>query len=122
MIKRLENRLLLTPNDLTPSARGFRVLGGFNPGAVRYKSKVILLIRVAEKPEEKPKGTVPYPRFKKYKKQTRITVDHLVSYIDPNIKDHRVYRLKNGLVRLPHISYLKKSNTFPGGFNCRGYR
>jgi len=62
MIKRLENRLLLTPNDLTPSARGFRALGVFNPGAVRYRNKVILLIRVAEMPEEKPKGTVPYPQ------------------------------------------------------------
>ena len=115
MIKRLENRLLLTPNDLTPSAREFRVIGVFNPGAVRYRNKVILLIRVAEKPEEKRKGTVPYPRFKKYKNQTRITVDHLASYIDPNIKDHRVYRLKNGLSRLPHISYLKKVALSPEG-------
>ena len=52
MITRTSELLLLCPADLKPSRDEFEVIGVFNPGVVRSRSEVVLLVRVAEKPVE----------------------------------------------------------------------
>ncbi len=48
MLKRLANKLLITPDDIEPSDPRLKVIGVFNPGVARYQDEIILVIRVAE--------------------------------------------------------------------------
>lgn len=48
MIKRIKEKLLLTPGDISPCQKDLKVIGVFNPGAIRCKDEIILLIRVAQ--------------------------------------------------------------------------
>ena len=62
MVKRLNNKLLLTPDDFPSADKRFRTVGVFNPGAARYQDDVILLVRVAEETVEKKAGYICSPR------------------------------------------------------------
>ncbi len=44
----MEKRLLITPKDLEPSSEGMQILGVFNPGVIRYKDEIIMIVRVSE--------------------------------------------------------------------------
>ena len=63
MIARTSERLLLCPADLKPSQDEFEVIGVFNPGVVRIRSEVVMLVRVAEKPVEQRAGCIGLPRW-----------------------------------------------------------
>ena len=63
MIERIENKLLLKPEDFKPSDPRLKVIGVFNPGAVRFGKEVILLVRVAEAPVETREGRLCSPRM-----------------------------------------------------------
>ena len=54
---------LIRPSDVRPSREGYRVVGAFNPGAVRFGEEVLLFLRVAEKCEPKP-GVVCMPIYR----------------------------------------------------------
>jgi predicted GH43/DUF377 family glycosyl hydrolase len=41
---------VIKPKDIKPSRPDFEVIGAFNPGVIRFKDEVILLLRVAERP------------------------------------------------------------------------
>ena len=47
IIKHADNPLI-KPGDVVPSLEGYRVLGAFNPGAVKFGEEILLLLRVAE--------------------------------------------------------------------------
>lgn len=51
---------LLSPKDFTPSRPGLKVECLLNPGVFRFDGKTHLLVRVAERPEQKP-GKVSFP-------------------------------------------------------------
>jgi len=51
---------LLAPADSAPSHDGLRVECLLNPGVFRFNGKIHLLVRVAERPEQKP-GKVSFP-------------------------------------------------------------
>ena len=63
ILKRHDERLLLSPDDLEPSRDDFEVVGVFNPGAIRVGDEVILLVRVAERPRERRPGFTASPRW-----------------------------------------------------------
>ena len=95
-------RLLLRPEDFAPSSDGLEVIGAFNPGAAELSEKVVLLVRIAERPAPRP-GMVGLPRWEK----SGVVVDWLpesdVEFVDP-----RVVRIRQtGLVRLTFISHLR---------------
>lgn len=49
---KVEEKLLLTPKDIKPSKKGWKVIGVLNPAAVRLPNKKIMLaVRVAEVPK-----------------------------------------------------------------------
>ncbi len=52
MTPRVLTRCLLRSEDLRPRFEGFEVIGAFNPAAVSHGDRVVLLIRVAERPRE----------------------------------------------------------------------
>jgi beta-1,2-mannobiose phosphorylase / 1,2-beta-oligomannan phosphorylase len=102
--ERLSTRLLLRPEDITPSRDDFEVVGVFNPGAIRAGDEVVLLVRVAERPRERRPGFTGLPRWDS---TDGLTIDWVPdTELDP--VDPRVVRRKSdGLVRLTFISHLR---------------
>ncbi len=103
-IPRLSTRLLLRPEDVTPSRDDFEVVGVFNPGAVRVDDEVVLLVRVAERPKERRPGFTGLPRWDPI---DGLTVDWVaddeLDVVDPRL----VKRKGDGRVRLTFTSHLR---------------
>jgi len=96
-------RLLLRPEDVPPSRDDFEVVGVFNPGAVRVGDEVVLLVRVAERPRERPLGYFGLPR----QGPDGLGVDW-VPESEWELADPRVVRRKaDGILRLTFISHLR---------------
>ncbi|MFA5014632.1 MAG: glycosidase, partial [Actinomycetota bacterium] len=49
-VLRAERNPIINPEDVTPSRPDFKVVGVFNCGVTRFDGKILLLMRVAEKP------------------------------------------------------------------------
>ena len=58
--RRFSQNPLLTPSDIRPSTDGMEVTCLLNPGAFRFRDKTWLLLRVAERPAQKP-GKTSFP-------------------------------------------------------------
>ena len=58
--KRFEQNPLLSPKDLPASIEGLQVTCLLNPGVFQYNGKTWLLVRVAERPEQK-EGVISFP-------------------------------------------------------------
>ncbi len=60
MAKRFDENPLLSPGDLQPSSPGLKIECLLNPGVFRFEGKIWLIVRVAERPEQK-EGFVSLP-------------------------------------------------------------
>ena len=58
--KRFAENPILRPADIRPSIAGMKVECLLNPGVFRFDDKTWLLLRVAERPEQKP-GKTSFP-------------------------------------------------------------
>jgi len=58
--KRFSENPILRPSDIRPSIAGMKVECLLNPGVFRFNDKTWLLLRVAERPEQKP-GKTSFP-------------------------------------------------------------
>lgn len=58
--KRFEQNPLLSPKDLPVSTHGLQITCLLNPGVFQYEGKTWLLVRVAERPEQK-EGVISFP-------------------------------------------------------------
>jgi predicted GH43/DUF377 family glycosyl hydrolase len=58
--QRFAENPILTPADIRPSIEGMKVECLLNPGVFRFAGKTWLLLRVAERPEQKP-GKTSFP-------------------------------------------------------------
>ncbi|MEQ8667686.1 MAG: glycoside hydrolase family 130 protein [Pirellulales bacterium] len=104
MIRRLSEDLLLSPEDLKPLHSDFTVIGVFNPGAVKFNHDIVLIARVAEKPNENRPGFVGLP---KYGPSGDVEVDW-VPKEQLDLTDPRVARRKaDSIIRLTSISHLR---------------
>jgi predicted GH43/DUF377 family glycosyl hydrolase len=104
MIPRLSTHLLLRPQDVPPSRDGWEVIGAFNPGAARFGDNVVLLVRVAERPQEQRAGWTALPRWSS---DEGVVIDWAKND-DLEFLDPRVVRLRSdGLVRLTFVSHLR---------------
>jgi predicted GH43/DUF377 family glycosyl hydrolase len=101
---RARKRLLLRPEDFAPSRDDFEVIGAFNPGVVEVDGRVVLLVRIAERPRESRTGFVPLPRFIN---GSQLAVDWVrrdeIEFVDPRV----VQFLETGCVRLTFVSHLR---------------
>jgi beta-1,2-mannobiose phosphorylase / 1,2-beta-oligomannan phosphorylase len=101
---RASKRLLLRPGDFAPSRGDFEVIGAFNPGVAEAAGRVVLLVRIAERPLENRPGFVSLPR---YTNGSELTVDWVrrdeVEFVDPRV----VQLLETGCVRLTFVSHLR---------------
>jgi beta-1,2-mannobiose phosphorylase / 1,2-beta-oligomannan phosphorylase len=62
LAKRFPENPLLKPPDIRPSRPDLKVECLLNPGVLRFRGRTWLLLRVAERPEQKP-GRVSFPVF-----------------------------------------------------------
>jgi predicted GH43/DUF377 family glycosyl hydrolase len=101
---RASKRLLLRPDDFAPSRGDFEVIGAFNPGVVEVNGRVVLLVRIAERPGEDRAGFVALPRFTN---GSELAVDWVrrdeIEFVDPRV----VQFLETGCVRLTFVSHLR---------------
>jgi beta-1,2-mannobiose phosphorylase / 1,2-beta-oligomannan phosphorylase len=113
-IERYPENPLITPADVKPSRPDFEVLCVFNPGVIRFKDEILLLMRVAERPiQDDPKvikvGALAF----------RGGVDgvevHSFRRDDPNVdlSDPRLVRLTHELM-LTSISHLRLARSKDG--------
>lgn len=103
MASRRFHRCLLRPGDLKPSREDFEVVGVFNPGAVQVGDRVLLLVRVAERPHEQRPGFLGLPRYD----AQGLTIDW-VSESELRSTDPRVVRCPpDGRLRLRFVSHLR---------------
>lgn len=58
--KRFEENPLLSPGDIKPSSEGLQITCLLNPGVFQYENKTWLIVRVAERPEQK-EGVISFP-------------------------------------------------------------
>jgi predicted GH43/DUF377 family glycosyl hydrolase len=49
LVTRLADNPLIEPKDIVPSRDDYEVVGAFNAGAIRYKDRILLLLRIAER-------------------------------------------------------------------------
>ena len=58
--RRFPQNPILRPAGIRPSTPGMRIECLLNPGVFRFEGKIWLLLRVAERPEQKP-GKTTFP-------------------------------------------------------------
>ncbi len=103
MLPRLSESLLIGPADLPASDAGYKVIGAFNPGAIRIGDEIVLLVRMAELPTEVRAGFVGLPSWEDGQRMVQ-----WVAEADFDVTDARVVRGKHDhLLRLTSISHLQ---------------
>lgn len=109
LAKRFDANPLLSPIDFRPSAAGLKVECLLNPGVFRFQGKIWLLLRVAERPEQKP-GITSFPVLNNGKVRV-----HEFSNDDPRLElnDPRVVTF-NGSAYLTTLSHLRLASSDDG--------
>ena len=103
LAKRFPENPILTPADIPPSAPGMKVECLLNPGAFRFKGRTHLLLRVAERPEQKP-GRTTFPIFSETGELKILEFDNSDPKLDRS--DPRVLRY-DGVAYLTTLSHLR---------------
>lgn len=102
LVKRFLKNPILMPPDIRPSIEGMKIECLLNPGAFTFEGKTWLLLRVAERPEQKP-GKTTLPIFGEDGKVKILEFDNA----DPklNLADPRVisYDGQQYLTTLSHL-------------------
>ncbi len=104
VLRRLFEKCLLRPADLAPSSDTMEVLSTFNPGVAALDGEVVLLVRVAERPRARRRGT---PRLPRWQGGAGVIVDWIIND-ELNVVDPRVVQIKaTGTKRLTFVSHLR---------------
>jgi predicted GH43/DUF377 family glycosyl hydrolase len=103
LAKRFPENPLLRPAEVRPSAPGMKVECLLNPGAFRFDGKTWLLLRVAERPEQKP-GKTTFPIFAANGALKILEFDNADPKLD--LSDPRVLRY-DGTDYLTTLSHLR---------------
>ncbi len=112
-MRRFANNPIITPADVKTSREDFEVVCAFNCGAIRFGDKVLLLLRVAERPRQGP-GEMVSPLLDENDPSRGIQVLR-VKTDDPafQAEDSRVFRYK-GRMYLTSISHLRIARSRDG--------
>ncbi len=119
MVKRLNTKSLLRPEDFGPTDPELRVIGVFNPGAARVGEEVVLLVRVAQACRAEEEGILFSPRSRLKDGDVTCEIDRLKLAARDGIRDHRKPLLENGRRRLAYISHLEIVRLEPDGYTVR---
>src|SRR6516225_2705604 len=103
LAKRLAENPLLRPSDIRPSNSGMKVECLLNPGVLRFQGMTWFLLRVAERPEQKP-GKTTFPIFAENGELKILEFDNSDPKLDRS--DPRVLRY-DGVDYLTTLSHLR---------------
>jgi len=105
MIEKYSGNPVVRPSQVRPTLEGYRVMGAFNPGAIRFGEEILLLLRVAERVEPRP-GRVRTPLYRFEAGRSKADILDLDA-ADPEVvlRDTRgvAYRGQEYLSTLSHI-------------------
>lgn len=113
-IERFAENPLITPGDVLPSREDFEVLCVFNPGVIRFRDEVLLLMRVAERPIGADEGIVRVPLLN-FDAETPIVEIHEFLKEDPkcDFADPRII-LTDERTYLTSISHIRIARSKDG--------
>lgn len=103
LAQRFPENPILSPADIQPSVPGMKVECLLNPGAFRFQGRPWLLLRVAERPEQKA-GKTSFPVFANDGSLTVMEFDNADPKLD--LSDPRVVRYE-GVHYLTTLSHLR---------------
>ena len=111
-MRRLPENPVLRPADVPPSQPDFEVAGAFNAGVARAGDEVLLLLRVAERPRERPRDAVVAPVWNPERGEIETLAFRLD---DPELEagDPRVFRHR-GTLYLTSLSHLRLARSADG--------
>ncbi len=112
LVERFAENPLITPEDVPPSRPDYEVIGTFNAGAVEYNDETLLLLRVAERPCDKPADVQIAPILNTATGEIELFCK---KNNDPNIEipDTRGFYYK-GKLYLTSISHLRLARSTDG--------
>ncbi len=108
--KRFSENPILRPADIRPSTAGMKVECLLNPGAFRFQGRTCLLLRVAERPEQKP-GQTSLPILSAQGEVKILEFDNADPKLDR--RDPRVLRY-DGVDYLTTLSHLRLVSSVDG--------
>ncbi len=112
-MERFAENPLITPADVIPSRDDFKVVCAFNCGAIRADDEILLLLRVAERPEHGPDEVVA-PILNPEDPSRGIELLRVkVGDPDLEIEDSRVFQYK-GASYLTSISHMRLARSKDG--------
>lgn len=109
LANRFKQNPLLTPDSISPSHPGLKVECLLNPGVFRFNGKICLLVRVAERPAQRP-GRVSFPVIENGQMQI---LDFDENDPDLDVSDPREFKYK-GDGYLSTMSHLRLVNSEDG--------
>ncbi|MFH1501111.1 MAG: hypothetical protein ABIE22_04175 [archaeon] len=119
MVKLKEDKVLFRPEDVKPTSDDFKVLGVFNPGAMRLKSgEVLLYVRIWEKLKKDFDGKFYYSPRCVGKKELEIKLDPIKKNLVRRRGDLD-FLFKDGTKRLNYISHLRRVLLDKDGLSIR---
>jgi predicted GH43/DUF377 family glycosyl hydrolase len=113
MFKRAKQNPIIRPDDVPPSAEGFKVLGAFNPGAIQFKDETLLLLRLAESCDQ-TEGFISVPTYNFENGKATPSIETF-SLEDPSVelKDTRGVKV-NGKEYLSTMSHIRIARSTDG--------
>ncbi|MEM3122437.1 MAG: hypothetical protein QXH60_03290, partial [Candidatus Pacearchaeota archaeon] len=113
-----KSKVLLSPDNLRPSFKDWKILGVLNPGAIRDKNgKIIMYVRVAESGIQYKKGKTLMCPFITSKYQYKVKYKTIMEQdVLKTGKWNEIY-LRDGTCILPHISHFRKITIKEDGYN-----
>ena len=117
-VRRIREAVLIRPSMLEPATPGFKVVGCFNPAAVKLGRETWLILRVAEAPEATRKDRFPSPRVEIRRGKSRVTVDQ-IPHKPRRGEDGRVLVQADGTVRLRFLSHLRLARVSADGLRLQ---
>ncbi len=106
---RYANNPILTPRDLAPSQESMKIECLLNPGVFRFDGKTWLLIRVAERPEQR-EGEISFPLLDDANRITVMRVPSSSPELD--LSDPRVisYKGSDYLTTMSHLRLMSSTD------------
>ncbi len=71
-VKREKKNPIIRPADIVPFSDDFEVIGVFNPGVTLFRGKVLLFLRVAQRPKDRKDGYLRVPVYNETTKSMEI--------------------------------------------------
>lgn len=116
MIEKLDFKVLVGIEDVKPSHELLKVIGVFNPAAVRFGDDIMMLARVAETAKEEREGYMASPWYDFSSGSPVLKIDWIPC--NPEVdRDSRKKFEKPQRMRLAFISHLRLIKIAPSGFD-----